>query len=332
MVAGDDAPRLQRARRRRGPRRGTAPTARTRRRSRSDGRPTKWTPVGRSAAGCDALGDRRWHVRDSSIAQRGTVAATRPVAPWPGRATRRRAGGTAARVRPAMAATRPRPHDRPARTATPPSSPHAIEARWQDRWERAGHVRGAQPRRPARPTRTASATARSCSCSTCSRTRRASGLHVGHPLGYIGTDVFGRYKRMTGHNVLHAMGFDAFGLPAEQYAVQTGTHPRDHDRGEHRQLPPPAAAAGPGPRPAARASPRPTSRTTAGRSGSSCRSSTPGTTREAEPGPPDRRAGRRARGRQPRRRPTAGRGPSCAESSGARSSTTTASPTSPRRR
>ena len=52
------------------------------------------------------------------------------------------------------------------------------------------------------------------------------GLHVGHPLGYIGTDVFARYKRMTGHNVLHAMGFDAFGLPAEQYAVQTGQHPR----------------------------------------------------------------------------------------------------------
>jgi leucyl-tRNA synthetase len=53
-----------------------------------------------------------------------------------------------------------------------------------------------------------------------------AGLHVGHPLGFIGTDVFARYKRMTGHNVLHTMGFDAFGLPAEQYAVQTGQHPR----------------------------------------------------------------------------------------------------------
>ncbi|MDQ3887289.1 MAG: leucine--tRNA ligase [Actinomycetota bacterium] len=52
------------------------------------------------------------------------------------------------------------------------------------------------------------------------------GLHVGHPLGYIGTDVFARYHRMTGRNVLHTMGFDAFGLPAEQYAMQTGTHPR----------------------------------------------------------------------------------------------------------
>ncbi|HLS63905.1 MAG TPA: leucine--tRNA ligase [Ruania sp.] len=52
------------------------------------------------------------------------------------------------------------------------------------------------------------------------------GLHVGHPLGYIATDVVGRFKRMTGSNVLHALGFDAFGLPAEQYAVQTGQHPR----------------------------------------------------------------------------------------------------------
>ncbi|MEI6402851.1 MAG: leucine--tRNA ligase [Actinomycetota bacterium] len=52
-----------------------------------------------------------------------------------------------------------------------------------------------------------------------------SGLHVGHPLGYIGTDVYSRFKRMTGYNVLYSMGFDAFGLPAEQYAVQTGQHP-----------------------------------------------------------------------------------------------------------
>jgi leucyl-tRNA synthetase len=52
-----------------------------------------------------------------------------------------------------------------------------------------------------------------------------TGLHVGHPLGFIGTDVYARFKRMTGHNVLHTMGFDAFGLPAEQFAVETGQHP-----------------------------------------------------------------------------------------------------------
>ncbi len=53
-----------------------------------------------------------------------------------------------------------------------------------------------------------------------------AGLHVGHPLGYIATDVTGRFRRMRGDNVLHALGYDAFGLPAEQYAVQTGQHPR----------------------------------------------------------------------------------------------------------
>ena len=53
-----------------------------------------------------------------------------------------------------------------------------------------------------------------------------AGLHVGHPLGYIATDVFGRYKRMTGKNVLHSIGYDSFGLPAEQHAIVTGIHPR----------------------------------------------------------------------------------------------------------
>ena len=55
-----------------------------------------------------------------------------------------------------------------------------------------------------------------------------AGLHVGHPLGYISTDVYARFKRMTGFNVLHTMGFDAFGLPAEEHARQTGVHPREN--------------------------------------------------------------------------------------------------------
>ena len=53
-----------------------------------------------------------------------------------------------------------------------------------------------------------------------------SGLHVGHPLGYIASDIISRYKRLEGYNVLHPMGFDSFGLPAEQYAIKTGQHPK----------------------------------------------------------------------------------------------------------
>lgn len=54
-----------------------------------------------------------------------------------------------------------------------------------------------------------------------------AGLHVGHPLGYVASDIYARYKRLKGYNVLHPMGYDAFGLPAEQYAIETGTHPAD---------------------------------------------------------------------------------------------------------
>ena len=52
-----------------------------------------------------------------------------------------------------------------------------------------------------------------------------AGLHVGHPLGYIASDIYARYKRQQGYNVLNPMGYDAYGLPAEQYAIQTGQHP-----------------------------------------------------------------------------------------------------------
>src|SRR5689334_10011315 len=94
-----------------------------------------------------------------------------------------------------------------------------IERRWQDRWDREGTFHAPNPGEPG------SERAKVYLLDMFPYPSGA-GLHVGHPLGFIGTDVLGRYLRMTGHNVLHAMGFDAFGLPAEQYAVQTGTHPR----------------------------------------------------------------------------------------------------------
>ena len=101
-----------------------------------------------------------------------------------------------------------------------------IEHRWQDRWESEGTFHTPNPTGAwADPERTADPAAKVYLLDMFPYPS-GSGLHVGHPLGFIGTDVLGRYLRMTGHNVLHAMGFDAFGLPAEQYAVQTGTHPR----------------------------------------------------------------------------------------------------------
>ena len=94
-----------------------------------------------------------------------------------------------------------------------------IEQRWQDRWEREGTFAAPDPGEPG-------SEREKVYLLDMFPYPSGAGLHVGHPLGFIGTDVLGRYLRMTGHNVLHAMGFDAFGLPAEQYAVQTGTHPR----------------------------------------------------------------------------------------------------------
>ena len=97
----------------------------------------------------------------------------------------------------------------------------AIEKKWQTRWEERETFRVANPGDPG---------------FDASRPKlyvldmfpypSGQGLHVGHPVGYIGTDIYSRFMRMRGYNVLHPMGFDAFGLPAEQYAVETGVHPR----------------------------------------------------------------------------------------------------------
>ncbi len=96
-----------------------------------------------------------------------------------------------------------------------------IERRWQDVWERDGIHRVPNPGDPdfdaAKP---------KFYCLDMFPYPSGAGLHVGHPEGYTATDIICRHRRMMGCNVLHPMGFDAFGLPAEQYAVQTGVHPR----------------------------------------------------------------------------------------------------------
>ncbi len=102
-----------------------------------------------------------------------------------------------------------------------------IETRWQDRWEAEGTFHAPNPTGPlAAGDGGHNAGGPKLFVLDMFPYPSGSGLHVGHPLGFVGTDVFGRFHRMAGRNVLHAMGFDAFGLPAEQYAVQTGTHPR----------------------------------------------------------------------------------------------------------
>jgi leucyl-tRNA synthetase len=101
-----------------------------------------------------------------------------------------------------------------------------IESRWQDRWEAEGTFNTPNPVGPLSGGFEAVKDLPKLFVMDMFPYPSGAGLHVGHPLGFIGTDVFSRFKRMTGHNVLHTMGFDAFGLPAEQYAMQTGTHPR----------------------------------------------------------------------------------------------------------
>lgn len=89
-----------------------------------------------------------------------------------------------------------------------------LEAKWQQRWKERGTYRvEADPSRPK------------FYVLDMFPYPSGAGLHVGHPLGYIASDIYARYKRSCGFNVLHPMGYDAFGLPAEQYAIQTGQHP-----------------------------------------------------------------------------------------------------------
>src|SRR5258708_31221327 len=101
-----------------------------------------------------------------------------------------------------------------------------IELRWQERWEAEGTFYSPNPVGPLASGFEAMKGRPKFYVLDMFPYPSGAGLHVGHPLGYIGTDVFARYLRMTGANVLHTMGFDAFGLPAEQYALQTGQHPR----------------------------------------------------------------------------------------------------------
>ncbi|MBY0443307.1 MAG: leucine--tRNA ligase [Mycobacteriaceae bacterium] len=102
----------------------------------------------------------------------------------------------------------------------------SIERTWQDNWAQSGTFNVPNPVGSLAPADGTAVPADKLFVQDMFPYPSGDGLHVGHPLGYIATDVYARYFRMTGRNVLHALGFDAFGLPAEQYAMQTGTHPR----------------------------------------------------------------------------------------------------------
>ena len=124
--------------------------------------------------------------------------------------------------------------DTPTSTSSEPAVPafrytaalaRAIEDRWHDRWDADHTYETPNPAGPlAEPDKVSGKP--KLFVMDMFPYPSGDGLHVGHPLGYIGTDVFSRFKRMSGFNVLHTLGFDAFGLPAEQYAIRTGTHPR----------------------------------------------------------------------------------------------------------
>ncbi|WP_095660899.1 leucine--tRNA ligase [Corynebacterium glaucum] len=123
-----------------------------------------------------------------------------------------------------------------ANSATP-ANPHRytaelandIEGKWQGYWRENGTFNAPNPVGDLAPQASDSQTelpADKLNVQDMFPYPSGVGLHVGHPLSYIATDVYARYNRMLGKNVLHTLGYDAFGLPAEQYAIQTGTHPR----------------------------------------------------------------------------------------------------------
>src|SRR5258708_5231089 len=101
-----------------------------------------------------------------------------------------------------------------------------IELRWEDHWEAAGTFRTPNPVGLLAAGFDQVTNRPKFMIMDMFPYPSGSGLHVGHPLGYIATDVYARYLRMTWHNVLHPFGYDAFGLPAEQYAIDTGQHPK----------------------------------------------------------------------------------------------------------
>ncbi len=100
--------------------------------------------------------------------------------------------------------------------------PREIEPRWQAYWLESRTFAAANPRQPGfDPSRPKYYVLDMFPYPS------GAGLHVGHPIGYIGSDIVARRKRMEGYNVLHPMGWDAFGLPAETYAILTGKHPKE---------------------------------------------------------------------------------------------------------
>jgi leucyl-tRNA synthetase len=107
-----------------------------------------------------------------------------------------------------------------------PALAHRIELSWQDRWETEGTFHTPNPVGRLSDGFEKVADRPKYFVMDMFPYPSGAGLHVGHPLGYLGTDVTSRFRRMDGDNVLHPMGYDAFGLPAEQFAVQTGQHPR----------------------------------------------------------------------------------------------------------